>query len=82
MAGMTDGELAALADDELPADRRAVVEAAVAASPELARRLTVQVRTASAIRAAAERVKAPARLRAALAAGRRDGGNPSGSCRP
>jgi anti-sigma factor RsiW len=83
MAGVADGELAAFADGELPTDRRAEVRAAIAASPELARRLGVQLRAASAIRAAAERVQAPTRLRAALAAqgngGQRNGGgNPSG----
>jgi anti-sigma factor RsiW len=82
MAGVSDGELAALADDELTRDRRAEVEAAVAASPELARRVAVQVRVASAIRAAAERVEAPARLRAALAAKRDGRGNPAGSGHP
>jgi len=87
MAGVADGELAAFADGELPPDRRAEVQAAVAASPELARRLGVQLRAAFAVKAAAARVQAPARLRAALAApengGRvgaqgNGGGNPSG----
>ncbi len=73
---MTNGEIAALADDELPPYRRAAVEAEVAASPELARRLAEQVRVASTIRAAAECVQPPARLRAALAEARRNGGNP------
>ena len=75
---MADGELAAFADGALPADRRAEVRAAIAASPELARRLGVQLRAAFAIRAAAERVQAPARLRAALAAQQNGRGNPSG----
>ena len=63
MAQVTNGELAALADDELPAARRAEVESEVAARPELARRLAVQRRVASTIRAAAERVMAPSSLR-------------------
>jgi anti-sigma factor RsiW len=63
MAGVTDAEIAALADDELSPDRRAQVVAAVAASPELTRKLAVQVRVAATIRAAAARVKAPDGLR-------------------
>jgi anti-sigma factor RsiW len=55
-------ELAALADGALPPRRRAEVEAAVAASPELARLLRVQLATARAIRTAATRVEAPASL--------------------
>jgi hypothetical protein len=72
MAGVSDGDIAALADDELSPDRRAQVEAAVAASPELARKLAVQLRVAATIRAAAARVWAPERLR----------GNPDGAPRP
>lgn len=71
MAGVTDAEIAALADDELPPDRRAQVVAAVAASPELTRKLAVQVRVAATIRAAAAPVKAPDGLR-----------NPLGRTRP
>ena len=55
-------ELAALADGALPRERRAEVEAAVAASPGLARLLRVQVDTAQAIRTAAAQVQAPASL--------------------
>jgi anti-sigma factor RsiW len=79
---VTDGELAALADGALARDRRARVEAAVAASPELARRLAVQVRVASAIRNAAARVDAPGRLRAALAELHDGAGNPDRVPRP
>jgi anti-sigma factor RsiW len=67
MARVTDGEIAALADGALPRQRRAQVEAAIAESPELARLLAVQVRIASTIRAAAERIEAPERLRDTLA---------------
>jgi hypothetical protein len=72
MAGVSDGDIAALADGELSPDRRAQVEAAVAASPELARKLAVQLRVAATIRAAAARVWAPELLR----------GNPDGAPRP
>jgi anti-sigma factor RsiW len=68
-------ELGALADGALPPKRRAEVEAAVAASPGLARLLRVQVDTAQAIRTAAARVQAPASLH------RRASGNPSGPLR-
>jgi len=63
---VTDGELAALADDELAHRRRVDVEAAVAASPELARRLAVQMRVAAAIRDATAGIEAPEHLRAAI----------------
>jgi anti-sigma factor RsiW len=75
-------ELAALADGALAPHRRARVEAAVAASPELARRLAVQRRVASLIRDAAARVEAPERLRAALAELRDEAGNPDRLPRP
>jgi anti-sigma factor RsiW len=77
MARVTNGEIAALADGALPGRRRAQVEAAIAESPELARLLAVQVRIASTIRAAAERIEAPERLRDTLAELR----NPDGPCR-
>ncbi len=70
MAGITEAELAALADDALPADRRAEVEAAVAASPELARLFAVQVHAARVVRAAAASLSAPERLREAIPAAR------------
>jgi hypothetical protein len=65
-------DLAALADGTLPAHRRAEVEAAVAADPELTRALAEQRAAVLAIRAAAP--AAPARLRShvnGLRAGRR-----------
>jgi hypothetical protein len=68
-------EVAALADAALPPRRRAEVEAAVAASPGLARLLRVQVDTAHAIRTAAARVQAPASLHRCAS------GNPSGPLR-
>jgi anti-sigma factor RsiW len=72
MAGVSDGDIAALADGELAPGRRAQVAAVVAASPELARKLGVQMRVAATIRAAAASVRAPDRLR----------GDPDGSrCR-
>jgi hypothetical protein len=72
MAGVGDGDIAALADGELSPDRQAQVEAAVAVSPELARKLAVQLRVVSTVRAAAARVWAPGRLR----------GNPDAAPRP
>jgi anti-sigma factor RsiW len=68
-------ELAALADGALPPRRRAEVEAAVAASPGLARLLRVQLDTAQAIRTAAAQIEAPGSLR------ERASGNPSGPLR-
>jgi hypothetical protein len=62
-------ELAALADGELPPARRAEVQAAVAASPELAALLATQLRVAAAIRNATARVRAPDRLRRAIPPG-------------
>jgi len=82
MARVTDSEIAALADGALPRRRRAQVEAAVAESPELARLLDVQVRLASTIRAAAERIEAPESLREAVAELRAGLGNPDGPRRP
>ena len=79
---MTKSEIAALADGALPQRRRARVEAAIAASPELARLLAVQERVASTIRAAAARVAAPERLREALVEVRRAEGNPCRRRRP
>lgn len=82
MARVTRSEIAALADGALPQRRRARVEAAIAASPELARLLAVQERVASTIRAAAGRVAAPERLREALVEVRRAEGNPCRRRRP
>jgi anti-sigma factor RsiW len=76
MARVTKSEIAALSDDALPPRRRSRVEAAIAASPELARLLAVQERVASTIRAAAAGVAAPERLREALVEVRRADSNP------
>jgi anti-sigma factor RsiW len=78
MARVSNGEIAALADGALPRRRRVQVEAAIAECPELARLLAVQVRLASTIRAAAEGIEAPERLREMLAELR----NPDGLPRP
>jgi anti-sigma factor RsiW len=59
-------DLARLADGTLPADRRAEVEAQVAASPELARVLQSQAVTLEALRRTAAQTGAPARLRAEI----------------
>jgi len=66
MGRVTWDELAALADGALPPRRRAEVEAAVAASPALARLLRIQGETARTIRAAAALVEAPAALRSLI----------------
>jgi anti-sigma factor RsiW len=63
MTGVSDRDIAALADGELAPDRRAQVSAVVAASPALARKLAVQLRVAATIRAAAASVRPPDRLR-------------------
>jgi anti-sigma factor RsiW len=55
--------LAALADGSLSPDRRAVLEARVAASRELADRLAEQKRAVALTRSAAAGVDAPAALR-------------------
>jgi anti-sigma factor RsiW len=60
-------ELAALADGSLPAERRAAVEARVAASPELRRLLARQRRAVEAVRIAANE-SPPKSLRDAIAA--------------
>jgi len=64
-------ELAALADGSLPAERRAALEAEVAASPVLAERLAEQRRAVALARSAAGEVGAPAGLRARVEAQRR-----------
>jgi Anti-sigma-K factor rskA len=64
-------ELAALADDTLAPERRAALEAEVAASPELADRLAEQQRAVALARSAAAEVEAPAALRARVEAQRR-----------
>lgn len=69
-------ELAALADGSLPSERRAVLEARVAASSELADRLAEQERAVTLTRSASAEVEAPAALRARVEAQRRARGTP------
>ena len=64
-------ELAALADGSLPPERRAVLEARVAASSELADRLAEQERAVTLTRTASAEVEAPPALRARIQAQRR-----------
>jgi Anti-sigma-K factor rskA, C-terminal len=64
-------ELAALADGSLAPERRAALEARVAASPELADRFAEQQRAVALARSAAAEVEAPAALRARVGAPRR-----------
>src|SRR5215213_2137683 len=68
--GRETAELAALADGSLAPDRRAALEARVAASPELADRLAEQERAVALARSAAAEVEAPAALRARIEARR------------
>ncbi len=72
-------ELAALADGSLEPERRAALEARIAASPELANRVAEQQRAVALIRSASDAVEAPAGLRARVDAQRRARrGRPSG----
>jgi anti-sigma factor RsiW len=64
-------ELAALADGSLPPERRAALEASVAASPELADRLDEQRRAVALVRGAAAGTDAPHSLRTRVEAERR-----------
>jgi Anti-sigma-K factor rskA, C-terminal len=64
-------DLAALADGSLAPERRATLEARVAASPELAERLAEQQRAVALAWSAAEQVSAPASLRAHIERQRR-----------
>lgn len=64
-------ELAALADGSLPSERRAALEARVAASSELADRLVEQQRAVALAGSAVNGVEAPAALRARIDAQRR-----------
>ena len=64
-------ELAALADGSLASERRAALEARVAASAELADRLVEQQRAVALARSAVNGVEAPAALRARIDAQRR-----------
>jgi hypothetical protein len=61
-------ELAALADGSVSPERRASLEAQVAASPVLADRLAEQERAVALLRGAGDEVEAPAGLRARLEA--------------
>lgn len=67
----TTAELAALADGSLEPGRRALLEARVAASPDLAAQLAEQQRAVALARNAADEVEAPASLRARIEAQRR-----------
>ncbi len=64
-------ELAALADGTLAPERRAALEARVAASSELTDQLAEQQRAVTLMRSAAEEVEAPAALRARIETQRR-----------
>ena len=64
-------ELAALADGSLPRERRAALEARVAASSELAERLREQQQAVALARSATNGVEAPAALRSRIEAQRR-----------
>jgi Anti-sigma-K factor rskA len=65
-----NAELAALADGSLAPERRAALQARVAASPELTDRLAEQQRAVALARSAAAAVEAPAGLRAHIEAQR------------
>jgi hypothetical protein len=69
--GQEIAELAALADGSLAPERRAALEALVAASSELADRLAEQQRAVALARSAAAEVEAPAALRARIDTRRR-----------
>jgi len=66
-----NAELAALADRTLPAERRAALEARVAASPELANQLAEQQQAIALVRNVGATVEAPASLRAGVEARQR-----------
>jgi len=66
-------ELAALADGSIAPDRRAALEAQIAASPALADQLAEQERAVALLRGAGEAVDAPAGLKARLEAQRSPG---------
>jgi len=69
--GQEVAELAALADGSLAPERRDLLEARVAESPELADRLAEQQRAVALARSGAAEVEAPERLRARIEAQRR-----------
>jgi anti-sigma factor RsiW len=73
-ADLEVAELAALADGSLEPERRAALEARVAASPELADRLAEQRQAVTLMRSVAAEVEAPASLRARVDAARRPRG--------
>ena len=68
--GEETAELAALADGSLPLEKRAALEARVAASADLAERLAEQQRAVALTRSSVEDVDAPAGLRARIEAQR------------
>ena len=68
MRGRQEKELAALADGSLAPERRAALEARIAASPELAERLAHQQRAVALARDAAAEVQAPVGMRARVEA--------------
>jgi hypothetical protein len=70
LEGREIAELAALADGSLAPERRAALEARVAASPELANRLIEQQRAVALAQNAVNGVEAPAALRARIEAQR------------
>src|SRR6266576_2659658 len=69
--GREIADLAALADGSLAPERRAALEARVAASSEFSDRLAEQQRAVALARSAANEVEAPAALRARIEAQRR-----------
>jgi hypothetical protein len=69
--GQDNAELAALADGSLAPERRAALEARVAASSELADRLAEQERALALTRSAAAEIEAPTSLRARIDAERK-----------
>jgi hypothetical protein len=71
LGGQEIVELAALADGSLALERRAALEAQVAASTELGDRLAEQKRAVALAQSAVEAVEAPAALRARIEAHRR-----------
>jgi hypothetical protein len=77
LGGQEVAELAALADGSLAPERRAALEAQVAASPELAARLAEQKRAIALARSAAEDTEAPAGLRASIEAQRHERRRPA-----
>jgi hypothetical protein len=77
VGGRELAELAALADGSLPPERRAMLEAQVAASPELAGLLAEQERALALTRGVAAETGAPSALRARIDAQRRSRRSPA-----